>query len=99
MVPYPICLLSQKQQHMQSKTDKLAQEAAKTGLQINLDKTEVMTLLKKHRTPITLGDKNLQEVNQFTYLGSIVSITGGSDEDVKARIGKARQAFISLGPI
>ena len=94
-----LCLLAQKQQHMQQKTDKLAQEAAKTGLHINIDKTEVMTLLKKQQTPITLDDKNLQEVDQFTYLGSIVSTTGGSDEDVRARIGKARYAFISLGPV
>ena len=42
-----LCLMSQKCQHMQQKTDNLAQEASKTGLQINLEKTEIMTLLKK----------------------------------------------------
>ena len=42
----------------------------------------------------------MKEVTSFTYLGSIVSTTGGeTDEDVKVRIGKARQAFINLNSI
>ena len=94
-----LCLMSQKHQHLQTKTDKLAEVAAKTGLQVNTDKTEVMKLLNKQQTPITLNGNNLKEVNTFTYLGSIVSATGGADEDVKARIGKARHAFITLRPV
>ena len=94
-----ICLTSQKKQHMQSKTDKLAKEAAKTGLHINKEKTELMKINAKQQTPITLEGENLKEVNTFTYLGSVVSSTGGTDEDVKARIGKARHAFITLRPV
>ena len=57
-----LCLMSQKCQHMQQKTDNLAQEASKTGLQINLEKTEIMTLLNKQQKPITLGDSELKDV-------------------------------------
>ncbi|VDO96255.1 unnamed protein product [Schistosoma margrebowiei] len=32
----------------------------------------------------------------FTYLGSIIDEQGGSDADVKARIGKARTAYLQL---
>jgi hypothetical protein len=35
----------------------------------------------------------------FTYLGSIISITGGTDEDIKARKRKAQQAFAMLKPV
>ena len=35
----------------------------------------------------------VEEVDKFTYLGSIVSKKGGTDEGIKARIGKARQAL------
>ena len=38
-------------------------------------------------------------MDEFTYLGSIVSKKGGTDEDIQARIGKARQAFAMLRPI
>jgi hypothetical protein len=35
----------------------------------------------------------LEEVEEFTYLGSIVNIEGGTDADVKNRINKARVIF------
>ena len=41
----------------------------------------------------------VEEVDEFTYLGSTVSNKGGSDEDIQARIRKARQAFAMLRPI
>ena len=37
--------------------------------------------------------------NTVTCLGSIVSKKGGTDEDIQARIGKARKAFAMLRPI
>ena len=41
----------------------------------------------------------IEEVEEFKYLGGIVSKKGGTDEDIQARIGKARQAFAMLKPI
>ena len=38
-------------------------------------------------------------MEEFPYLGSIVSKKGGTDEDIQVRIGKARQAFAMLIPI
>ena len=35
-------------------------------------------------------------MEEFTYLGSKIDRLGGTDADVKARIGKARMAFTSL---
>ena len=43
-----------------------------------------------------LSSCNVEEVQQFTYLGSIVSTDGGTEEDVKSRLGKARVAFHML---
>ena len=43
--------------------------------------------------------KLIEEVDEFKYLGSIVSKKGGIDEDIQARIGKARQAIAMLRPI
>jgi hypothetical protein len=38
----------------------------------------------------------LEEVDSFTYLGCVVDGLGGTEADIKARIGKARAAFIQL---
>ncbi|CAH8865513.1 unnamed protein product [Trichobilharzia szidati] len=98
-----ICLISHKLEDMQAKSNKLAEEASKIGLQVNIEKTEVMKIPGQHhqqqqqqQTTISINGRNLKETTSFTYLGSIVSTTGGTDEDIKARIGKARQAFTTL---
>ncbi|VDO52017.1 unnamed protein product [Schistosoma margrebowiei] len=50
----------------------------------------------ENSNPITLDGETLEDVESFTYLGSIIDEQGGSDADVKARIGKARTAFLQL---
>ncbi|VDP01571.1 unnamed protein product [Schistosoma curassoni] len=45
---------------------------------------------------ITLDGETLEDVKSFTYPDSIIDEQGGSDADVKARIGKARVAFLQL---
>ena len=39
-----ICLISHKLEDMQVKSNKLAEEASKIGLQVNIEKTEVMKI-------------------------------------------------------
>ena len=46
--------------------------------------------------PVKLEGNEIDEVETFTYLGSITDKHGGADADVKAKIGKARGAFIQL---
>ena len=45
---------------------------------------------------VTLGVEAIEEVDHFTYLGSVFDTQGGTEADVKARVGKARVAFIQL---
>ncbi|VDP54823.1 unnamed protein product [Schistosoma curassoni] len=46
--------------------------------------------------PITIDGKALEDVKTFTYLDNIIDEHGGSDADVKARIGKARATYLQL---
>ena len=94
-----IGLLAHRHQHMQEKTDRLSVIAKSTGLEINVNKTKNMRLQTRTETPITLNGRDIEEVDHFTYLGSVVNKKGGTDEDVKARISKARHAFVSLKPV
>ena len=43
-----------------------------------------------------MNGEPLEETDSFTYLGSTIHKHGGTEEDVKARIPKARVAFIML---
>ena len=44
----------------------------------------------------TFGNETIDQVESFTYLGSIISKDGGSSEDVKSGIAKARGVFEQL---
>ena len=46
--------------------------------------------------PVILDENQIEEVDTFTYLGSVIDKQGGTDADVKSRIGKARTAFTLL---
>nr|KAG5699610.1 hypothetical protein BaRGS_000726 [Batillaria attramentaria] len=94
-----IALLSHKQQDAQEKLNRVAEEAEKTGLKINISKTEVMRVNHKQHDPIQLHQEDIKEVDKFIYLGSAVSKDGGTDEDIKSRTNKARHAFRTLRPI
>jgi hypothetical protein len=45
---------------------------------------------------VKLGNEKIDQVDSFTYLGSIISKDGWSGEDVKSRIAKAQGVFSQL---
>ncbi|VDP47216.1 unnamed protein product [Schistosoma margrebowiei] len=81
---------------MQMKTASVAAVSASVGLTIHKGKTKVLKFKAENNNPITLDGETLENVESFTYLRSIIDEQGGSDADVKARIGKARTAFLQL---
>ena len=81
---------------MQDKTSILANTSAQVGLDIHPQKTKILKINTSNPAPITLDGNNLEEVETFTYLGSVINQQGGTDVDVKSRIGKARSAFTTL---
>ncbi|KAK7098983.1 hypothetical protein V1264_003191 [Littorina saxatilis] len=94
-----LALLSHTQQQMQEKTGIVADNSASLGLHINRGKSKVFKTNAPNNTPITVEGIALEEVDSFTYLGSILDKQGGTDADVKTRIGKARAAFHQLKKI
>ncbi|VDP51396.1 unnamed protein product [Schistosoma margrebowiei] len=88
--------LSQSQQQMQEKTNSVAAASAAVGLNIHKGKRKVLRYNTACTDSITIDREDLEDVKTFTYLGSIIDEHGGSDADVKARIGKARAAYLQL---
>nr|KAG5707090.1 hypothetical protein BaRGS_011801 [Batillaria attramentaria] len=68
--------------------------SSRTRLNIHKGKNKILKTNAASNNPITLDGKALEEA--FTYLGSVIDKQGGTDTDVKARIGKARATFIQL---
>ena len=94
-----IALLSSNKEQMQDKLNLLISYAAKTGLKINTGKTKVMRRNASNSEAITINGNDIKDVNDFIYLGATVSKTGGTNEDIRRRIGHARLAFHKLSKI
>ena len=88
-----IALLSHNQQQMQEKLTQVEKRAAETGLIISTKKTKVLKANTNNQTNLNVNSTALEEVDNFTYLSSVVDKTGGSKLDIKTRIGKARTTF------
>ena len=91
-----LALLSHTQKQMQDKTSTIAETSISVGLNIHKRKSKVLKVNTSNPAPIILEGSVLEEVDHFTYLGSIVDLQGGTDADVRCRIGKARAAFLQL---
>ncbi|VDP54898.1 unnamed protein product [Schistosoma curassoni] len=91
-----LSLLSQSQQQMQEKTTSVAAASAAIGLNIHKGKSRIFRHNTACNNPMKIGGEDSEDVKTFTYLSSIIDVHGGSDADVKGRIGKARAAYIQL---
>ncbi|VDO74084.1 unnamed protein product [Schistosoma curassoni] len=84
---------------MQEKTTSVAAAAAASvvvGLNIHKGKSKTLRYNTACTNRITLDGQDLEDVKTCTYLGSMIIEHGGSDADVKARIGKARAAYLQV---
>ena len=92
-------LVSENLEDLQEKTTRLSRKAKGVGLKVNARKTEVMRVCTEEDRKVKLEGTELKDVEEFTYLGSKITKTGGTEEDVMARIGKAKASFVNLGQI
>ncbi|RTG90929.1 uncharacterized protein DC041_0008032, partial [Schistosoma bovis] len=91
-----LALLSHTHEQMQAKTASVAAVSASVGLIIHKEKIKVLIFKTKNSSPISIDGETLEDIESFTYLGSIIDEQGGSDADIRVRIGKSRTAFLQL---
>ena len=94
-----LALLSHTHSQMQEKTEELDDASKRLGLHMHSGKTKVLKVNSGSDIPITLADRPLEEVESFTYLGSVIDMHGGTAADIRARVAKARAAFNQLEKI
>ena len=81
---------------MQNKTTKMNEEATRVGLKINKGKTKVMRINGKTQEKVAIDGQDIDEVEEFNYLGAIICKEGGGMKDLKNRLSKARGTFARL---
>ena len=95
-------LLAFSEKELQILIDKLAEASEGKGLKINTRKTFTMVVTKHKEVPkcrILLNGREIEQVSQFKYLGSIITSDGRSDKDIRTRIGMAKSAFMEMKQI
>jgi len=91
-----LALISSSGRHIQTKVSNLGRYAKMTGLRINTAKTMMMSWNNPAGRQVQVNGEELETVSKFVYLGGTVTQEGGSAEDIKSRLGKARAAFSKL---
>ena len=81
---------------IEDKTSRLADEAARVGLKINAKKSKVMRINARNDQRIKVDEEQVDDVEEFLYLGALLDKEGGATKDIQQRLGKARQTFYRL---
>jgi len=81
-------------------TDRVEEEAATICLLISTEKTKLMAVGECDMTPnIAIQGKNIDTVEDFCYLGSVISNNSSCDKEIRTRLGKASSVFGRLNSI
>ena len=59
----------------------------------------VLRLDTRRQDPIKINGTDVEDTDSFVYLGAIVNNLGGTEQDIRSRLGKARNAFHRLSKV
>ncbi|RUS74522.1 hypothetical protein EGW08_017710 [Elysia chlorotica] len=94
-------LLAESQNDLQNLVTIIEEHSGKYGLLMNVKKTKVMVISKKEppKTEIKVKGKSIEQIDQFVYLGQLITTDGRSDSEIKRRITIAKNAFSKYSQI
>ena len=95
-----IDLLAMNEEEMQEEMNELYESSERFGLHINEGKTKAMVIGKnKDKMEIKINGQEIECVDKFVYLGSLITNDNSCSQEVKRRIAIAGEAFGSLNEI
>lgn len=89
-----IVLLATSAKKLEAMIVELQNLSSEVGLQLNPQKTKVMT--NNSKIPITIGSRQLDYVTEYIYLGQLMSFHNRRQNEIQRRIGNAWKRFWSL---
>ena len=92
-----ITLLVETKKNLWDMMTHLERKVGKIGLRINsIERKMILVRNVKMNMPIVIGCQPIKEVQQFTYLGIMLSCNGEVKTDINCRIGKVSTEFQRL---
>lgn len=92
-----VVVLAKTEKDLQHNLDLWTEALQDRRLKINIQKTKVMTISKEERTiNIKINGKQVEQVNEFKYLGVVLHNKGKQESDITERADKAIKAYYSL---
>ena len=91
-----VTLISSRFADLQEKTDRLAAIAGIFGLKINPRKTKTLRMSHRSTDYIRIEGEEVEHVESFVYLDSVLDKLGGAAADIKGRLALARNAFTRI---
>ena len=89
-----LVLLSKEEKVLQDMIDKLFEIGKCYGMEMNVEKTKGMRISRQtFPVKIVVDQKQLENVESFKYLGSILTNDGRCTCEIKCRIAMAKAAF------
>ena len=91
-------LLAESEQNLQNILNKVNEEGEKFGMRINVKKTKVMVVTKSgmNKCNLYLGEKEIEQVDSFVYLGQLITNEGKNEKEILRRISIARCTFLQM---
>ena len=89
-----VVIISQTKEELEVSMMKVLEESEKAGLTINVEKTKIMTNTKE--TNFMVNGKNIETVEEYKYLGRLISFNKNSEKEIDTRIANAWKSFWSL---
>jgi hypothetical protein len=88
-------MIASTEKGLQKIMDRLNSTAEKYGMKINIKKTKVMRVSRNvgEKINIMVNGKQIEQVENFKYLGSTITEDGRCEKEVKIRIAMAKEAF------
>ena len=88
-----IILISETPEELQVMLNDLNRESLKVGLKMNRSKTKVMFNRNANRLTIKIEDEDLEQVEEYNYLGQIIKLEKDHEIEIKRRITIGWKAF------
>ena len=94
-----LALISSTFTQIQMKIDRLNRNGKGTGLKIRTKKTKVTRINVNNNNAVAIDGQEVEDVDNFDYLGARKTKHGGAENDIKNCLGKATGAFNKLAKI
>lgn len=94
-----IVLLSSTKQQIQDKTTRLNEEARRVGLKIDKEKTKAMRINARNREKIIINGQDIEDVDEFVYLGAKVCKERGGMKDFEEQVIESQRCLSKLKKI